>query len=87
MTIDPTRPRPAGEDRAGSALGRALGRLRRVGTAERMRILTIGGRAIRVAVREGTPGRREKTKTARDPAWAGSWVGYGGPDRPSRPSG
>ena len=57
MTIDPTRPRPAGEDRAGSALGRALGRLRRVGTAERMRILTIGGRAIRVAVREGTPGR------------------------------
>jgi poly(3-hydroxyalkanoate) depolymerase len=30
---------------------------RRVGSAERMRILTIGGRAIRVAVREGTSGR------------------------------
>ena len=57
MTIDPTRPGPAGKDRAGSALGRALGRLRRVGSAERMRILTIGGRAIRVAVREGAPGR------------------------------
>ena len=57
MTIDPTRPGPAGEDRAGSALGRVLGRLRRAGPPERMRILTIGGRAIRVAVREGTPGR------------------------------
>ena len=33
-----------------------LGRLRRVGPAERMRILVIGGRAIRVAVREGAPG-------------------------------
>src|SRR4029077_9691386 len=51
------RPQPAGEDRAGSALGRVLGRLRRVGPPERMRILTIGGRAIRVAVREGAPGR------------------------------
>jgi poly(3-hydroxyalkanoate) depolymerase len=57
MTIDPARPGPVGEDRAGSALGRALGRLRRAGPPERMRILTIGGRAIRVAVREGTPGR------------------------------
>jgi poly(3-hydroxyalkanoate) depolymerase len=60
MTIDPTRPGPAEEDRAGSALGRVLGRLRRVGPErppERMRILTIGGRAIRVAVREGAPGR------------------------------
>ena len=59
MTIDPTRPGPAEEDRAGSALGRVLGRLRRLarGPPERMRILTIGGRAIRVSVREGTPGR------------------------------
>ena len=57
MTIDPTRPGPAGEDRAGSTLGRVLGRLRRAGPPERMRILTIGGRAIRVAVREGTPSR------------------------------
>jgi len=60
MTIDPARSGPAEEDRAGSALGRVLGRLRRVGPErppERMRILTIGGRAIRVAVREGTPSR------------------------------
>ena len=59
MTIDPTRSEPAEEDRAGSAVGRVLGRLRRVGTErppERMRILTIGGRAIRVAVRQGNPG-------------------------------
>src|SRR5437868_11074480 len=59
MTIDPARPQSAGEDRAGSALGRVLGRLRRAGPEgppERMRILTIGGRAIRVAVREGAPG-------------------------------
>src|SRR5882757_241047 len=57
MTIDPARPGSAEEDRAGSALGRVLGRLRRAGPPERMRILTIGGRAIRVAVREGTPSR------------------------------
>ncbi len=31
-------------------------RLRRPGPAERMRILRIGGRALRVALREGTPG-------------------------------
>src|SRR6516225_9026373 len=52
----PSRPGPAGRDRAGCGLGRMLGRLRRVGPAERMRILVIGGRAIRVAVREGAPG-------------------------------
>ncbi len=56
MTIDQPRAGPAGEDRAGSGLGRVLGRLRRAGPPERMRILTVGGRAIRVAVREGTPG-------------------------------
>ena len=41
-------------------IDRVLGRLRRAGPEgppERMRILTIGGRAIRVAVREGAPGR------------------------------
>jgi pimeloyl-ACP methyl ester carboxylesterase len=37
-------------------IDRVLGRLRRAGPVERMRILTIGGRAIRVATREGTPG-------------------------------
>jgi poly(3-hydroxyalkanoate) depolymerase len=48
MTIDPSRPGPAGDDGAGSGPGRA-------GTAERMRILKIGGRTIRVSVREGAP--------------------------------
>jgi poly(3-hydroxyalkanoate) depolymerase len=38
-------------------IDRVPGRLRRAGPAGRMRILTIGGRAIRVAVRDGTPGR------------------------------
>ena len=35
---------------------RVPGRRRRVGPAERMRILTVGGRALRVSVREGIPG-------------------------------
>src|ERR1700746_3501099 len=56
MTIDPCRPAPAREDGPGSGRGRVLlRRLRRIGPAERMRILTPGGRALRVAVREGTP--------------------------------
>jgi poly(3-hydroxyalkanoate) depolymerase len=55
MTIDPSRPGP--EDRQGSGLGRVIrSRLRRAGPAKRMRILRIGGRLIRVAVREGTAG-------------------------------
>ena len=37
-------------------IDRVPGRLRRAGPVERMRILTIGGRAIRVAVRDGAPG-------------------------------
>jgi poly(3-hydroxyalkanoate) depolymerase len=56
-TIDPSRPEPAGEDRPGSGLGRALGRMRKAGPSERMRILAVGGRTLRVSVREGTPGR------------------------------
>ena len=59
MTIEPARPGPAEEERAGSALGRVLGRLRRAepfGPPERMRNLTVGGRTIRVSVREGTAG-------------------------------
>src|ERR1017187_6468784 len=55
---------PAGEDedRTGSGLGRVLGRLRRAGPPkppeppERVRVLSVGGRPIRVAVREGTAG-------------------------------
>jgi len=67
MTADQALPGPAGEeeqevDRAGSGLGRVLGRLRRTGPLgppdppERMRVLSIGGRTIRVSVREGTAG-------------------------------
>jgi poly(3-hydroxyalkanoate) depolymerase len=48
MTIDPSRPGAAGDGRAGSGPGRA-------GPAERMRVLKIGGRTIRVSVREGAP--------------------------------
>jgi poly(3-hydroxyalkanoate) depolymerase len=55
-TIDPSCPASPGDERAGSGLGRMLGRLRRAGPAERMRILTVGGRAVRVSVREGDPG-------------------------------
>jgi poly(3-hydroxyalkanoate) depolymerase len=56
MTTDPFPPGPAEEDRTGAGLGRVLGRLRRGRPAERMRILRIGGRTIRVSVREGAPG-------------------------------
>jgi poly(3-hydroxyalkanoate) depolymerase len=54
MTTDQSPSAPAGEDRAGSALGRVLGRLRRAGLPQRMRILTVGRRSLRVSVREGT---------------------------------
>jgi poly(3-hydroxyalkanoate) depolymerase len=33
-----------------------LGRMRKAGPSERMRILAVGGRTLRVSVREGTPG-------------------------------
>jgi poly(3-hydroxyalkanoate) depolymerase len=57
MTIDAPDPAPAGEERPGSALGRVVrGRLRRPRPAERMRILRVGGRSLRVSVREGAPG-------------------------------
>ena len=59
MTVDPPPPGPAGDERAGSGLGRVLGQLRRPGPqgpAERMRILTVGGRGIRVSVRPGAAG-------------------------------
>jgi poly(3-hydroxyalkanoate) depolymerase len=55
MTIDMSRPRPSGKDRPGSGLVRVVRRrLRWGGQAERMRLLRTGGRAVRVAVREGT---------------------------------
>ena len=54
MTIDPSQAGPAGEDRPGSGVGRVIRSW--PGPAERMRILRIGGRALRVAVREGTSG-------------------------------
>jgi poly(3-hydroxyalkanoate) depolymerase len=67
MTADQVLPGPAGEDedRAGSGLGRMLGRLRRGGAGaaaglpelpDRMRVLAVGGRTLRVSIREGTPG-------------------------------
>ena len=58
MTIDPPHPAPAGRNRLGAGFGQVVRwRLRPVAAAEQMRILTIGGRAMRVAVREGDPGR------------------------------
>jgi poly(3-hydroxyalkanoate) depolymerase len=55
MTVDQTGPEPAGDDRTGSGLSRVLGRLRRAGPAEKMRVLTVGGRSLRVSVRAGIP--------------------------------
>ncbi len=52
MTADTSVP-AAGGDRRRTWPGRAVrGRRRRAGSAERMRILTVGGRAIRVSVRD-----------------------------------
>jgi poly(3-hydroxyalkanoate) depolymerase len=56
MAVDQPCPGPAGDDRTGSGLGRVLGRLRRADQAERMRIVTAGGRTLRVSVRAGMPG-------------------------------
>jgi poly(3-hydroxyalkanoate) depolymerase len=56
MNIDPSVPGPGRRNRLAAGAGRvARWRLRPVAAAERMRILTIGGRAMRVAVREGDP--------------------------------
>jgi poly(3-hydroxyalkanoate) depolymerase len=57
MTIEASRPGPAGKDRPGSVFARVVRRrLWRSGRAERMRLLRTGGRSMRVSVREGTPG-------------------------------
>jgi poly(3-hydroxyalkanoate) depolymerase len=58
MTADATRAEPPAGEREGAGPRRGVrGRRRRTGSAERMRILTIGGRTIRVSVRDGAPGR------------------------------
>jgi poly(3-hydroxyalkanoate) depolymerase len=57
MTDDASRPGPPGDDRRRPGRGRGIrDRLRRAGPAERMRIVTIAGRAIRVSVRDGDAG-------------------------------
>ena len=53
MTVEQSRPGPAGEDRSGSAPGRVMSRRRKAGQPERMRMLAVGGRTLRVSVREG----------------------------------
>jgi poly(3-hydroxyalkanoate) depolymerase len=58
MTADFSRPGSPGDDHRGPGLRRAVrSRQRGPAPAERMRILTIGGRAIRVSVQDGTAGR------------------------------
>jgi poly(3-hydroxyalkanoate) depolymerase len=56
MTIDVSCPQPAGNGRGAGAAWVARRRLLVAESAERMRRLTAGGRAVRVAVREGTAG-------------------------------
>jgi poly(3-hydroxyalkanoate) depolymerase len=57
MTTDPSVPRLARRNRLVTGAGRiARWRLRPVAAAEQLRILQAGGRALRVAVREGDPG-------------------------------
>jgi poly(3-hydroxyalkanoate) depolymerase len=57
MTADAARPGPPADDNRGTGIGRAVrARRRRSGPGERMRILTVGGRAIRVSVRDGAAG-------------------------------
>ena len=54
MTIDPSHSAPAGRNRLGTGTGQVVRRRPRpAAVAERMRILAVGGWAIRVAVREG----------------------------------
>ena len=56
MITDPPAPEPAGTRRRWSDLHRVIAaRPRRTGLGEHMRTLSIGGRIVRVAVREGRP--------------------------------
>ena len=58
MTADPGRSGPAwGRRRRGGPRQVIPVRLRRVGPAERIQMLTVGGRVLRVATRDGDPGR------------------------------
>jgi poly(3-hydroxyalkanoate) depolymerase len=56
MTADQPSPEPAGKERAGGGRGWIPSRRRKAEASQRMRILTVGGRGLRVSVREGTPG-------------------------------
>ncbi len=58
MTADPGRPGPGARRRRRSGPRQMLPVwLRRVGPAERIQMLTAGGRVLRVATRDGDPGR------------------------------
>jgi poly(3-hydroxyalkanoate) depolymerase len=56
MTTDQPSPEPAGKDRAGARRGWIPGRMRKAAAPQRMRILIVGGRSLRILVREGAPG-------------------------------
>jgi pimeloyl-ACP methyl ester carboxylesterase len=61
MTADQPSPEPAGKEPAGKdrprgGRGWMPGRSRKAEASQRMRILVVGGRSLRVSVREGTPG-------------------------------
>ena len=56
MTVDQSCPGPAGEDHSGSGPGRVVGPPRKDGRPERMKMVAVGGRTLRVSVREGDPG-------------------------------
>ena len=56
MTADQSSPEPAGKDRAGARQSWIPGRMRKAAAPQRMRILSVGGRSLRVLVRAGTPG-------------------------------
>ena len=56
MTVDPPRPGAAGDDRKRSRLSQARSWLRRAGPPERMRVVAVGGRTLRVSVQDGSPG-------------------------------
>ena len=57
MTADPGRRGPAWGRRRGGLRQVLPVRLRHVGPAERIQMLTVGGRVLRVATRDGDPGR------------------------------